>query len=207
MNRPDRLQRMRQSEIVVEPFGKSPVTKAPSGLIHDWVGGAFLPGVPLARTLALVQDYNRHKEYYKPEVVDSRLLSRDGDHFRIYLRLLKKQVITVVLSTEHDVQYQQVSPTQWRSHSYTTKIAEVQDAGKPTEHEQAPGQGQGFLWKLYTYWWFEERDGGTWVECEAISLTRDIPTGLGWIIEPVIRNLPKDSLVNTLRSTRAALVR
>ena len=203
----DRVRRLKQGEAVVEPTGKTAVSKVSGGLVHDWTGAAFLPGVTLARALALVQDYNRHKEYYKPEVVDSRILSRDGNHFKIYLRLLKKQVITVVLSTEHDVQYQQISPTRWRSKSYTTKISEVEDAGKPGEREQPPGKGQGFLWKLHSYWRFEERDGGTWIECEAISLTRDIPFGLGWVIEPIIRNLPKESLENTLKSTRAALVK
>jgi hypothetical protein len=63
------------------------------------------------------------------------------------------------------------------------------------------------LWKLNSYWRFEERDGGTWLECEAISLTRDVPTGLGWIVLPIIRDLPKQSLENTLRSTRAALAK
>jgi hypothetical protein len=43
------------------------------------------------------------------------------------------------------------------------------------------------------------------VECQAVSLTRDIPTGFGWIVDPIIRNLPKESLENTLKSTRAAL--
>ena len=89
----------------------------------------------------------------------------------------------------------------------STKISEVSDAGKPGEHEQPPGTGHGFLWRLNSYWRFDERDGGTWVECEAISLTRDVPLGLGLIIEPIIRNLPKESLEHTLRSTRAALVK
>ena len=201
----DRLRRLRQGEIVVEPYGKSPISKVPGGLVHDWVGSVFISGTTLARTLALVQDYNRHKEFYKPEVVDSRILAHQDNHFRIYLRLLKKQVITVVLATEHEVQYQMSGAGRCRSKSWTTKIAEISDAGKSGEHEEPPGTGHGFLWKLNSYWRFEERDGGTWVECEAISLTRDVPMGLGLIIEPIIRNLPKDSLEHTLQSTRAAL--
>jgi hypothetical protein len=202
---PDRLRRARQGEVVVAPFGKKPETSVPSGLIHDWVGTVFIPGATLERTLAMVQDYNRHKNIYKPEVLDSRLLSRDGDDFRIYLRLLKKKVITVVLNTEHDVKYSKVDATKWRSVSRTTKIAEVENAGTPDEREKPPGTGEGFLWRLNSYWRFVERDGGVWVECQAVSLTRDIPTGLGWLIDPIIRNLPKESLENTLRATRAAL--
>ena len=100
-----------------------------------------------------------------------------------------------------------IDPGRWRSVSKTTRISEVQDPGKPDERALPPGTGEGFLWRLYSYWRFQQRDGGTWVECEAISLTRDVPMGLGWIIEPIIRNLPKDSVENTLRSTRAALAK
>jgi len=205
---PERARRVRRGEILVQPFtGKPDWSVAGGGLIHDWVGSVFIPGATLEQTLALVQDYNRHKEIYKPEVVDSRILSHNGNDFRIYLRLLKKKVITVQLNTEHEVKYIQLAPKRWRSISHSTKIAEIENAGKSTEREKPPGTGEGFLWKLDSYWRFEERDGGTWLECEAVSLTRDVPTGLGWLIEPIIRNLPKESLENTLRSTRAALAK
>jgi hypothetical protein len=202
---PERATRVKQGEIVVMPFRDKPEMKIKDGLIHDWVGSVFIPGVTLERTLAMVQDYNRHKDIYKPEVIDSKLLSRDGNNFHIYLRLLKKKVITVVLNTEHDVRYTKVDATKWRSASRTTKISEVENPGKKDEREKPPDTGEGFLWRLVTYWRFEERDGGVWMECEALSLTRDVPTGLGWLIEPIIRNLPKESLENTLRATRAAL--
>src|SRR5215472_80322 len=204
---PDRVRRARRGEVVVQPFFKKPETPVPDGLIHDWVGTIFIPGVTLERTIAMVQDYNHHKDIYKPEVMDSRILAHEGNDFRIYLRLLKKKVITVVLNTEHDVKYAKVDATRWRSTTHTTKIAEVENAGKPDEREKPPGTGEGFLWRLNTWWRFEERDGGVWVECEAVSLTRDIPTGLGWLIDPIIRNLPKESLENTLRSTRGALAK
>jgi hypothetical protein len=201
----DRARRVKAGEVVVEPFRGKPVLAVPDGLVHDWVGSVFIPGATLERTLAMVQDYNHHKDIYKPDVIDSRVISHNGNDFHIYLRLLKKKVITVVLNSEHEVKYTRLDTTRWRSASRTTKIAEVERAGKPDEREKPPGAGEGFLWKLNSYWRFEERDGGTWVECEAISLTRDVPTGLGWIIEPIIRDLPKESLANTLRSTRTAL--
>ena len=202
---PDRARRARQGEVVVSPFNTKPEIAVPNGLIHDWVGAVFIPGATLERTLALVQDYNRHKEIYKPEVIDSRLVSRQGEDFRIYYRLLKKKVITVVLNTEHEVKYTKVDASKWRSVSRTTKIAEVENPGKPGEREKPAGTGEGFLWRLNSFWRFAERDGGVWVECQAISLTRDIPTGLGWLVDPIIRNLPRESLENTLRETRSAL--
>jgi hypothetical protein len=203
----DRARRVKAGEVVVEPFRGKAVFEVPGGLVHDWVGSVFIPGATLERTLAMVQDYDHHKDVYQPDVIDSRLISHAGNDFHIYLRLLKKKVITVVLSSEHDVKYTPLDKTRWRSVSRTTKIAEVEKAGKPEEREKPPGTGEGFLWKLNSYWRFEERDGGTWLECEAISLTRDIPTGLGWLVQPIIRDLPKESLANTLRLTRAALAK
>jgi hypothetical protein len=203
----DRVKKVRNGAIVVQPAGAKSEVAVPHGLVHDWVGSVFIPGVTVERTVAFVQDYDRHKQYYKPEVVDSRTLSRNGNDFRIFYRLLKKKVITVVLNTEHEVKYTEVDPKRWRSFSQTTKIAEVENPGKPNERELPPGAGQGFLWKLDSFWRFEERDGGTWVECQAVSLTRDIPTGLGWLINPIVSSLPKESLENTLRSTRTALAK
>jgi hypothetical protein len=81
----------------------------------------------------------------------------------------------------------------------------VEDAGTPKEKILQPDTGYGFLWRLYSYWKFDEKNNGLTVECRAISLTRDIPTGLGWIIEPIVRKLPQESLIHTLEATRKAL--
>jgi hypothetical protein len=201
----ERQARARQGQVVVERQG-GPETKVPSGLIHDWIGAVFIPGATLEKTIALVQNYDRHKYIYKPEVIDSKILRRDGNQFQIRLRLLKKKVLTVVLETEHEVTYYPLDDTRWHSRSYSTKIAEVENAGEPGETELPPGKGHGFLWRLNSYWRFAERDGGVYVECRAVSLSRNVPTGLGWLIEPIIRNLPRESLASTLQATRSALV-
>jgi hypothetical protein len=201
---PERRNRIHAGEVVVEPAGAKPVTDVGDGLIHDWVGSVFVPGVTLAATLEHVRDYDHARTQHR-EVIDSHVISHNGNDYRVFMRLLKKKVITVVLDTEHDVHYSSIDATHARSQSKTSKIAEVDNPGKSNERELPPGTGHGFLWKLDTYWRFQERDGGTWMECEAISLTRDIPTGLGWLIEPIIRSLPKESLENTLRETAAAL--
>ena len=197
---PERNRRIRNGEVVVEPAGPKAVLETTDGLIHDWVGGVFVPGVTLASTLEHVEDYDHARTHHR-EVLDSRIISHHGNDFLVYMRLVKKKVITVVLDTEHDIHYVPMDATHCRSQSRTIKVAEVEDPGKPGERELPPGTGHGFLWRLDTYWRFQERDGGTWIECEAISLTRDIPTGLGWLIEPIIRSLPRESLENTLRET------
>ena len=201
----ERAQAVDQGEVVAQFWsGRGPV-KVPNGLIHDWIAAAYIPGSNIQELLAVIQDYDNHKNTYKPEVIDSKLISRVGNDFQIYLRLLKKKIITVVLDTEHQVHYEPVDEIRWVCRSYTTRIAEVENAGKPDERVLEPDTGYGFLWRLNSYWRFEQRNTGVVVECRAISLTRDVPFGLGWAIEPIIEKLPRESLINTLEATRQAL--
>jgi hypothetical protein len=200
-----RARRVREGNFLAQLWSGQQPVRIPDGLIHDWIGAASIPGTTIEKTLARVQDYDNHKNIYKPEVMDSRLLSHHGHDYTIFLRLLKKKIITVVLDTYHDVHYQPVSDDQWFCRSYTTSTAEVDDAGTAKEKIYPPDTGYGFLWRLDSYWRFMEEEKGVIVECRAISLSRDIPFGLGWIIEPIIKNLPRESLVNTLKATQKAL--
>jgi hypothetical protein len=204
---PRRVDRVRQGQLAIANRGIQDTFAVPGGLIHDWIGAVFIPGVTLEKTLALIQDYDHNQDNYKPEVLASRLVSRHGNDFQVYMRLMKQNVITVILDTDYDVRYLPLDGGRCYSHAYSTRIAEVQNAGKRDERLLPPGKDDGFLWRLYSYWRFQERDGGVFVECEAISLTRGIPGGLGWLIEPIITTLPRESLANTLRETRAALVK
>jgi hypothetical protein len=94
-----------------------------------------------------------------------------------------------------------------RSRVYSTRIAQVEDPDTSEERELPVGNDGGYLWRLYTYWRFLERDGGTYIQCESISLTRDIPLGLGFIVGPFVTSIPRESLEFTLTTTRKALAR
>jgi hypothetical protein len=202
---PERTAQVRGGRVVAQFWGGRGPAKVPNGLIHDWIGTVLIPGTSVKDTLALIQNYDNHKNIYKPEVIGSKLIRHDDGDFQIYLRLLKKKIITVVLDTDHEVHYRSLDATRWICLSHTTRIAEVEDAGSPKERVLPADTGYGFLWRLYSYWRFQERDGGAHVECRAISLTRDVPFALRWIIEPIIQKLPKESLTNTLEATRQAL--
>lgn len=181
--------------------------QCPGGIIHHWAGTIFIPGVSLDATLELLQDYDRQSVMYAPEVEKSRTISRNGDDFHIFLRFRRKKVITVVLDTEHHVHYTRIDATHAASKSISTTIREVAEPGTPKEHDFAAGDGGGYLWRINAYWRFEERDGGVYVRCESVSLTRDIPAGLGWLIGPFVTSIPRESLQFTLESTRKALTR
>jgi hypothetical protein len=178
--------------------------RCPDGMIHHWAGLAFIPGAKLQDVLDVLEDYDRHSTYYTPDVERSKIESRDADHFRVFLRFRRHKVITVVLDTEHDVRYFQDSETRAHSRSSALRIAEVENPGARDEREKIPGQDNGFLWRMETWWRMEEGDGGVYVQSEVASLTRDIPTGLGWLIGPFVTSVPKESLTFTLEATRKA---
>jgi hypothetical protein len=174
-------------------------------MIHHWTGVVFLPGAKLEDVLGVLEDYDRHSVYYAPDVERSKIESREGDHFRVFLRFRRHKVITVVLNTEHEVQYFQDAPGRAHSRSSAVRIAEVENAGKSEEREKTPGDDGGFMWRMETWWRMEERDGGVYVQSEVASLTRDIPTGLGWMIKPFVTGIPKETLTFTLEATRRAV--
>jgi hypothetical protein len=179
----------------------------PGGIIHDWTGITFVPGVTLQQTLTTLQNYDRDADYYRPAVLRAKLLSRAGNSFRVFLRLKETHVLTVVLDTEYEIQYLTLDSTHAASISHSTRIAEIENAGSPQEHASSPKDNHGFLWRLNSYWRFYQADGGVYIQCNAISLTRDVPAGLGWLAGPFIENVPRGSLNFTLTETREALLR
>lgn len=201
--------RLRRGEILVERQETTLDGKAvevPDGMVHHWVGLMFIPGANLEQTLAVVQDYDHRAELYKPEVIAARTLSHQGDDYRIFLRLYLKRFTTVVFNTEYAIHWGRVDATKLYSNSISTHVAEVEDANKPDGPEISVGHGNGYLWRLNTYWRFEEKDGGVYVQCEALSLTRDIPLGLGWLIKPLVTKIPKQSLDRALGRTREVVL-
>jgi hypothetical protein len=196
-----------RGEIVVrrlETRDQGASVKIPDGLCHHWIGTVFAPGVPLERVVSLMQSYDRYPDMYRPNVRRARILTRDGDRFQVYLQLFMKKVISVVLNSEYDVQYVALSAHRMQVHSSTTRIAEVDDPDTPREHEKPVGRDNGFLWRFNNYCSLDGRDAGTYVQCESVSLSRAIPTGLGWLIGPFVTAIPRSSLEFTLGSLRAA---
>src|SRR3954469_15321423 len=202
------LQRLKSGEVVIDKMlttDSGKVIDVPGGMIHHWRATVFAPGATLKQALALVKDYDHHDKYYAPDVQRSKLLKRDGEKFSIYYRLRRKKVITVVMDTYYDVTYGKVVGKRTTSRSYSTRIQEIKNAGEADEQALAPDDGTGFMWRLYTYWRFEEKDGGLYLQCEAVSLSRDIPTGTGWLVKPFVESVPRESLLFTLGQTREQL--
>jgi hypothetical protein len=200
-----RHQKITQGAVAVEPAVDKGTVTVKGGLIHDFIGAAFIPGATLADALRVTQDYKRHKEIY-PEVADARIRSRQGSNFMVYMRIVKtKFFLSDVLNTDQDIRFVSLEAKRAYSKGYSTRITEVADAGSAKERELPEGNDRGLLWRLNVYWFFEERDYGVYIECEAITLTRDVPMGGGRLFAPIVQSVPAESLRGTLEQTRKAI--
>jgi hypothetical protein len=199
---------LREGEVLVKQVNTKeeghPI-EVPHGLVHDWIGVLFIPNASLSQTLAVVQDYDNHQNIYKPEVRHSKLLKRDGDNFKVFLQLYKKSLVTVVINADFDIHYQQCGTNRVVSHTDSTRLAEVEDPGRADERELPVDDAHGYLWRLYSYWRFEEKDGGVYVQLEGIGLSRAVPAILGWLVNPLLRSIPRGIISSLLGATRAAV--
>ena len=177
----------------------------PDGKVHHWIGTILIPGVTLDQTIALVQDYDRYAEIHSPDVRESQLLSQDGSRFRVYFQFFTKKVWTVVLNTEHDVEYQFLDDARAHVPSYSTRIVEVEHPDTPDEREKLEGNDRGTMWRFNNYCSFEERDDDIYMQCESITLSRGIPFFLSVFLRPFVNGVPREKLTSTLEATRRHL--
>ncbi len=196
-----RYPQLRAGEVRVDPVGDQGTMNVKDGLLHDWVGGAVIPGATVEQALAVLQNYGAYKTMYQPEIVDSRLIAHNGDEWKIYLKIVKKKIFSTVLNSEYHVTYRPLGGGRWAITSHSTRIAELDDDNK----EMPLGTGRGFLWRLNAYWLIEPRSNGVYLECRSISLSRDIPFGLNFAVGPLVKTLPRESLQSTMENTARAL--
>lgn len=202
------LESLKKGELVIESLetrDNGRTIKVDDALVHHWLGVVFVPGATVQDAVTLLQDYNHHQDIYKPNVQRSKLLSRDGDHFKVYLRFFMKKGVTVVVNSDHDAQFTRDGPDRASSRIRSTRIAQVDDPDTSSEKERPVGNDDGYLWRLNSYWRFLARDGGVYIQCESITLTRGIPFGLGWLVGPFVTSIPRETLSFTLEKTRTTL--
>src|SRR5690349_3841107 len=203
---PDRLRRLHNGEAVVAPFGQNP-HKVPHGLIHHWIGAVFLPGARMDDVLSVVRDYGKYKDFYAPNVIDSRVSRQTDTQDTFSLRMLNKAVVAkFALDTDFQGTYRRLDENKWYSMSCTTRVREVENYGLADEHEAPANTGRGLIWRLYSISRFEQRDGGVYVELEAVVLSRDIPGALRWLVDPIVRRTSKSAMDVSLQKTEGAVV-
>jgi hypothetical protein len=202
---PQSEMRLRRGEVIVEMLTPPVGAELPGALLHHWRGTAFAAGARAEDFERLLRDFNGYPKYFSPQVIEARLIAQDGDEVQGWMRVRERHVMTVVMDSTYDVRFGRLDAQHGYSVSRSTRIAEVNSAtaggaGTSAERALGPSEDHGFLWRMNTYWSWEERDGGLYVQVESVSLTRSIPRGLGWAVGPFVESIPRESLEFTQRA-------
>jgi hypothetical protein len=202
---PEDTERLRKGEQIIEKVTPSAGSDLPGAMLHHWRGTAFAPGATAADFERLMKDFEAYPKVYEPQVTNARITTHQDDDFQVEMRTRQKHVITVVMNMELDVTFGRLDEQHGYSLSRSTQISEIESPDTPKERALGPEENHGFLWRLNTYWTYEERDDGLYMQIESVSLSRSVPAGLAWAIKPFVESVPKESLEFTLRSTCNAL--
>jgi len=179
----------------------------PSGTIHHWRGVVFIPGATIEDVLHTVADPTGPHAHRQEDVLDARVLSRSSNGLRLFLKLQRRVIVSATYNTEHDVSYRAHAPGRASSRSVATRISEVANAGEPDEHERPLGADRGFLWGLSSYWRYESVPGGVLVELESLTLSREVPWGVGAVVRPLVDQVARESMTRTLTALRDRFAR
>ena len=199
--------RLRRGELVIEKLTPAGDGQFPGAMLHDWRGTAFAEGATAADFERLMKDIDAYPRRFSPQVIQARIVARQDDAIQAAMRVRQKHVITVVMDTDYDIAYGHRDARHGWITSRSTRISEIDGPGTARERVLGPGEEHGFLWRLNTYWSYEERDGGLAMQIGSVSLTRSIPSGLGWALGPFVESVPRESLEFTLHSVCNALRR
>ena len=197
--------RVRHGELIIERVTPATGADFSGALLHHWRGTAFAAGAKAADFERLIRDFNTYPQHFAPQVLQARVITQSGDRMQASMRVRQRHVITVVMDTTYDITFGQLDVQHGYSISESTRVAEIASPGTSAERTLNAAEEHGFLWRLNTYWSYEERDGGLYIQVESVSLTRNIPRGLGWAVAPYVESIPRESLEFTLRSACNAI--
>ena len=199
--------RLRGGAIVISPVGNNGHTAVPHGIITDWVGDVFVPNATIGDVVAQLNDYDRYRQFFNPTRGGRSPAQSRGSRIQLFHGFAPKGSFCDACPGRRlfESQTTKVDDDRWYTVSRTTRLQDVENYGEPSQRKLPPDQGHGYIWRIYNITRFEERDGGVYVEIEAMVLSRDVPAGLRWLIDPVVRQLPRNSLAATLQQTRDAV--
>ena len=201
----DEQARLRRGEVLIDRMTPPGGDELPGALLHDWRGTAFAPGATAADFERMLRNFNGYPQRFAPQVLAARVESTGSDRLVAWMRVRQKHILTVIMDSTYDVRFGRLDQRDGFSASRSMRIYEIEGAGTSHEHALSPAEEHGFLWRLNTYWTYEERDGGLYIQVESVSLSRSIPAGLGWAVRPFVESVPRESLEFTLRSACAAM--
>jgi hypothetical protein len=197
---------MGRGETPVAPVVSHGTQKVPNGLIHHWIAGIFIPGATIDSLSVIMQNYGGYKDFYKPVVVDSKVVGcTSGDQKFWMLWQNKVLFITAAIEGQYRAHHVRVGSRRGYDIADSLQLQEIENYGRAGQRLLPPGTGKGYIWRLHSIARYEERDGGVDLELEAIALTRDIPVSVRWLVNPIVNHLSINSLVTTLQQTKDAV--
>lgn len=152
--------------------------EVPDGVLQHWLGVVYLEGATLETARNVILNFAGYKDYFKQQVIDSKLIKHDGYQFDFLVRLYKKQISTVLLNVNETATYALPDPAKVTVVCHSTHIGEVAHPKnkKAYDDERAPEDDSGYLWRLNLYWRLQQADNGVYAELEVISLAREAGT-------------------------------
>ncbi len=171
------------------------------GMAHHWRGSVFIPGAKLEEVIFRILNPTA-ADMQQEDILQWRVLERGNDSLKIYLKLQRSKFVTAVYNTEHEVRVQRHGKARVSSTSVATRIAELEEPNSSREREKPAGQDRGFLWRMNSYWRYEQVAGGVIVELESVTLSRTVPFVFNLLIGPLIESTARESVERTLASMR-----
>jgi putative flippase GtrA len=158
------------------------------GTISRWRGAVFIPGITVDGLLRRLQYPGTPPP--QDEVVAARVIDRGPDFLRVYMRLVRRAIVTVAYDTEHDMAFRRISPASATARSVATRI------------DEAGGGDTGFLWKLNSYWRYDAHGDGVRVSVETLTLSRNVPALIKPVAGPIVNRIARESMIRTLTALR-----
>ncbi len=203
---PKAAKALRSGDVVAGPGSGDGILDVDGGLVHDWRAQILIPGVKLDQVLRLSRSYPDYPTIFHP-VVAAKVLSQDGDHFRVQLRMRESAGgLSATLDVRSNIVYTRVDPQHAFVVSRSEEIHEVKNANKPSESLLPPGEDSGYLWRARAMTRFVEDDSGVWMEMQTLGLSRSFPPMIGWAIEPIARRVGRRSAEASLDEFKRAVL-
>jgi len=184
--------RLRRGDLIIDKLSPSTPPVMPGAMLHHWRGTAFVAGATAADFLRVTRNFSAYPKFFAPQILQAKVIAQQGDRLQASMRVRQHHIITVVYDIASDIAYGRLDLQHQFSIAHSTKISEIDAPGAAKEHALSSNEEHGYLWRLNTYWSFEQRDGGLYMQIESVSLSRSIPTALAWVIGPFVESVPRE---------------
>ena len=168
---PPNVQHLRSGEQIIEQLTPLSAANLPGALLHHWRGAAFAPGATAADFERMLRDFNAYPQRFSPQVLQAKVLSQHDGQLLTTMRIRQKHILTVVMDANYDIAFGRLDERDGYSTSRSTAIYEIDAPGTVREHPLSPEDEHGFLWRLNTYWTYQERDGGLYSDRVRLALS------------------------------------